>query len=87
MRKFDQLDTESGGLSISDHQNGTTFSPDSDSKPDDASSGEVRPEFVYDLRIDGQSSERFYADVAGFSARVVAEIDSRAAAVLDGYSR
>ena len=87
MGKFDQLDTESERLSISDHENGTTSSPESDSRSGDACSGDLRHEFAYDLRIDGKSSERFYADVAVFSARAVAEIDSRAAVVLDGYSR
>jgi len=43
--------------------------------------------FVYDLRIDGESSQGFYADVAGFSSRVVAEIERCASAALDGYSR
>jgi uncharacterized protein len=87
MRTFDQLDNASDRVSISDRQNCTASSPKSDSSPDGATSDEVGHEFVYDLRIDGQSSERFYADVAGFSVRVLAEIDSRAAAVLDGYSR
>ena len=39
----------------------------------------MRQEFVYDQRMDGQNPERFYAGVAVFSARVVAEIDRRAA--------
>ena len=42
--------------------------------------------FVYDLRIDGQSSGRFYSDVADFSVRVVGEIDARADRALDGYT-
>jgi uncharacterized protein len=44
-------------------------------------------QLVYDLRIEGHSSERFYADVAIFSVQVVAEIDRRAGAALDGYTR
>ena len=43
--------------------------------------------FVYDLRIDGQNSERFYSDVSAFSMRVLAEIESRAASALDEYQR
>src|SRR5438477_9591025 len=83
MRMLDQVDTESDILSISDHQNGNFSSPESNSRPGNATSGKLRHEFIYDLRIDGQSSDAFYADVAGCSARVVAEIDSRAAAALD----
>ena len=47
----------------------------------------TRHEFVYDLRIDGANSQPFYAEVAAFSERVVAEIDRRACAALDGYTR
>ncbi len=42
--------------------------------------------FAYDLRIAAADSAPFYAGVAGFSARVVAEIERRAAHALDGYS-
>ena len=44
-------------------------------------------DLVYDLRLDQASSQRFYADVAAFSARTVAEIERRASRALDGYSR
>src|SRR6266567_6433836 len=43
-------------------------------------------EFVYDLRLDGESSQAFYADVSTFSMRVLEEIDRRAAAALDLYT-
>jgi hypothetical protein len=43
------------------------------------------PGLVYDLRLDGGRSNRFYADVAAFSALVLAEIDLRAGTALDGY--
>ena len=42
---------------------------------------------AYDLRLGEGTSQRFYADVAAFSARVVDEIETRAAAALDGYAR
>ena len=42
---------------------------------------------AYDLRLGEETSQRFYADVAAFSAGVVGEIESRAAAALDGYAR
>lgn len=92
MRTFDQLDTEADRLSIADDLSGSTsspepgYSPESGSKPDDATADALGHELVYDLRIDGASSERFYADVAGFSARAVAEIESRASSAIDGYS-
>ena len=41
--------------------------------------------FVYDLRLDGENSERFYSDVSAFSMRVLAEIEKRAASALDDY--
>ena len=43
--------------------------------------------FVYDLRVGGDDSRHFYPEVKAFSGRVVAQIESRASAVLDGYSR
>ena len=43
------------------------------------------PEFVYDLRPDGGSSQRFCTDVSTFSVRVLEEIDTRAASALNGY--
>jgi len=49
--------------------------------------GEELSEFVYDLRLDGESSQLFYSDVSSFSARVLAEIDRRAGPVLDAYSQ
>jgi hypothetical protein len=42
---------------------------------------------AYDLRLGEETSQRFYGDVAAFSARVIGEIEIRAAAVLHGYSR
>ena len=81
MSTLDQMNTESA------RQTGTSFSPDSDPRPAEAGADQDLHAFVYDLRIDGQSSERFYTEVADFSARVVAEIDNRAAGALDGYTR
>jgi uncharacterized protein len=43
--------------------------------------------FVYDLRLNGGDSHAFYSDVSAFADRVLAEIDRRAAAALDDYSR
>ena len=73
MRTFDQFDTKP-----------EPCSPERDSRAPDGTEAETRHEFVYDLRLDGGS---FYTDVAEFSARVVAEIENRAAAGLSGYSR
>src|SRR5215469_2056471 len=42
---------------------------------------------VYDLRLDGPSSDRFYFDVVALSLRVLAEMNSRASAALDGYTQ
>jgi uncharacterized protein len=42
---------------------------------------------AYDLRLGEGTSQQFYGDVAAFSARVVGEIENRAAAALDGYAR
>ncbi len=42
---------------------------------------------VYDLRRGGGSSGCFYSDVARFSAKLLAEIELRAASLLDSYSR
>src|SRR4051794_7798229 len=86
MRTFDQLSVQLENSSLSGREAGDGFLPESDSKPDHAPSGELRHQFVYDLQIEGQSSDQFYADVSFFSARVVAEIDRRAAGVLDAYS-
>ncbi len=44
-------------------------------------------ELVYDLRLDQASSQRFYDDVAAFSAQTVKEIERRASPALDRYSR
>jgi hypothetical protein len=82
MGKFDHLETQSEQNFDSDGLTGTTFSPESDSKRDDATGSEFASELVYDLR-----SDRFYADVCAFSARVVAEIEDRASDALDGYGR
>lgn len=40
---------------------------------------------IYDLRIHNGGSAGYYADVAAFSGRLLAEIDLRAGAALDGY--
>lgn len=45
------------------------------------------PDLVYDLRETGGKSDAFYADVARFSDEVLAGIEQRAAAALDGYTR
>jgi hypothetical protein len=42
---------------------------------------------VYDLRLDGGDSDRFYAEAARFADLVVDEIEFRAGDALDGYSR
>jgi len=44
-------------------------------------------DLVYDLRLADGSSDRFYAEVARFSYRVLARIEERAADALDGYTR
>ena len=44
-------------------------------------------DLVYDLRLADGSSDRFYAEVARFSDRVLARIEERAADALDGYTR
>jgi uncharacterized protein len=82
MSKFDHLEAQSEQNFDSDGLTGTTSSPESDSNRDDATGSEFASELVYDLR-----SDRFYADVCAFSTRVVEEIESRASAALDGYSR
>src|SRR4051812_8021832 len=76
MRTFDQFDTKPQNCS-----------PERDSQAPVGTEADARHELVYDLRLDGESSERFYTDVAEFSARVVAEIENRAAAGLGGYSQ
>jgi len=40
---------------------------------------------IYDLRIQDGGSAGYYADVAAFSERLLAEIERRAGATLDGY--
>ena len=57
--------------------------------PQVTASGEAAEahEFVYDLRLDGESSQRFYADVEAFSRCVLKEVEARAGAALDGYSQ
>lgn len=42
---------------------------------------------VYDLRQPDANSDNFYEDVAQFSDEVLSEIERRAAAALDGYTR
>ncbi len=46
----------------------------------------VGADLVYDLRLRDGRSDCFYADVAHFSDKVLAEIDFRAATVLDAYT-
>jgi hypothetical protein len=65
----------------------TVFSLKSDRLRTGMAGAEALEHPAYDLRLDGGSSQRFYADVAAFSARVVAEIENRGAAALDGYTR
>lgn len=81
---FKQFNAESGKPSAGVSPKGTS-SAGLYSVPSPADA--VRHELVYDLRVDEERSDRFYADVAAFSARVVAEIESRASGALDGYSR
>ena len=81
MRPFDQQDTHSVALPGPE-------SPGSVPASDiDSLRNAPRHEFVYDLRISRGSSGRFYTEVALFSQRIVAEIERRASAALDGYSR
>jgi hypothetical protein len=42
---------------------------------------------VYDLRSGGACSDGYYAEVARFSNKLLAEIDLRAGAAIDGYGR
>ena len=44
------------------------------------------PDLVYDLRMTGGCSDRFYDDVSRFSDRLLAEIESHAEEVIRGYS-
>jgi hypothetical protein len=61
--------------------------PDQEQTRDKPARDELLPGFAYDLRIGRQNSLEFYAEVAAFSARVVAEIERRAPGAMDGYSR
>ncbi|MGC2636967.1 MAG: DUF116 domain-containing protein [Acidobacteriaceae bacterium] len=45
------------------------------------------PDPIYDLRRGQASSDSYYADLAAFSAEILAEINRRAADFLRGYSR
>jgi len=53
-----------------------------------ACNGPVRPaDLVYNLRLNNASSDGFYADLEHFLEAVLAEIEFRAATVIDRYSR
>jgi uncharacterized protein len=58
-------------------------------EPVPVSRGVARPtlisNLIYDLRIQDGGSAGYYADVAAFSERLLAEIELRAGAALDGY--
>jgi hypothetical protein len=45
------------------------------------------PDLVYDLRLNGDSSDGFYRDVSRFSDQLLTEIDLRAGAAIGEYSR
>jgi hypothetical protein len=87
MRTLDHPETTSERLPISDVHAGTAFSLNSDRRGNRAVGVEGVDHPAYDLRLDEDSSQRFYGDIAAFSSRVVAEIENRGAAVLDGYTR
>jgi len=53
----------------------------------EAAQDRARRGFVYDLRAGGENSQPFYTDIAAFSMQVSTEVDRRASAALDGYSR
>ena len=82
-----QFRAEPGRPSAEVSRNSSALPAGSDSVPSRAPAGDLRRELVYDLRMGGECSDRFYADLAAFSARVVAEVESRASGMLDGYSR
>lgn len=42
-------------------------------------------DLIYDLRVNGANSDRFYEDCAHFSDKVLAEIELRASSLLDAY--
>jgi len=50
------------------------------------SSPSVPAPHVYDLRVDADSSDAFFPDVAQFAAECVARIESRSGVLLDGYT-
>src|SRR5215471_16684735 len=78
MRTFDPIDTEFERVLLS---------PDPRVTPGNPAPAQSPSDFVYDLRLDGPSSERFYSNVAGFSTRVLAQVERAASAALDGYTR
>ncbi len=86
MRTTSHPESRSHRLPDLDAQSGAAFLRKSDERG-------VRPAAeatglpAYDLRLGEETSQRFYGDVAAFSARVIGEIEIRAAAVLHGYSR
>ena len=86
MRRLGQIDTELEEVLVQ-QKAGPASSPEYDSRPENAAGNGTRRAFVYDLRINSESSQPFYPDVAAFSSRVVAEIERRAAVALNGYSR
>ena len=62
-------------------------SPDFLAEAPAPAAGELPCDFVYDLRLDGPNSDRFYFEVASLSVRVLAEIDSRASGALAAYTQ
>jgi hypothetical protein len=42
---------------------------------------------VYSLRLGGENSDQYYADVARFADELLAEVDLQAAALIAAYSR
>jgi hypothetical protein len=65
----------------------TPHTAGSEAMSNDAVASQSKDELIYDLRLNQASSQRFYDDVAAFSAQTVEEIERRASPALDGYSR
>src|SRR5579859_7844050 len=82
-----QFQAETGRPSAEAGRNTSALPGGSDSVRSPAPDGDLRRELVYDLRMGGECSDRFYADLAAFSARVVEKVESRASSMLDGYRR
>jgi hypothetical protein len=87
MRTFDHPETASENLPNSDVHFAAACHPKPDRKGISGADLAAVDHPAYDLRLGEGSSQRFYGDVAAFSARVMREIENRGAADLDGYTR